>query len=110
MTKLQHLNISFNKLTKLSGLEKCLELRTIDASYNHLTYIEGLHVLNNLKTIYLHNNDITKQNDIYPLKFNADLKEISIRGNPFAFVRGYKGQLLQLLPGLTTLDGRPVRY
>ena len=109
LTKLQYLNVSFNKLTKLSGLEKCVELKTIDASYNRLTYIEGLHVLNNLKAILLHNNAITKLNDVYTLKFNATLKELSIRGNPFTFIRGYKGQLLQLLPGISTLDGKTVR-
>ncbi len=108
LKKLRHINISFNNVAKLDALEKCLELQSIDASYNKITYIEGLHVLNNLSKLLIHNNKISKLNDIYTLKFNAGLKELSIRGNPLTFSKSHKGELLQLLSGLTVLDGQPI--
>ena len=102
------MNLSFNNLTKLSGLEKCSELQIVDASYNQLTFVEGLHTLNKLTTVYLHNNKISKIDDIYAFKFNANLTEFSIRGNPFSFNKNYKSQVLLLLAGVTILDGQEV--
>jgi len=108
LRKLQYINLSFNNLSKLTGLDKCSELQVLDASYNQLTLIEGLHTLNKLTTVYLHNNKIVKIDDVYAFKFNANLKEFSIRGNPFSFNKSYKSQVLQLLPGVTVLDGQEV--
>jgi len=74
-----------------------------------LCEVEGLHTLNKLTTIYLHNNQIPKIDDIYALKFNANLRELSIRGNLLSFIKGFKTQLFQLLPNLTVLDGQKIK-
>jgi len=70
--------------------------------------IEGLHTLSKLTALYLHNNQISKIDDIYSLKFNPSLKDLSLRGNLFSFTKGYKVQLFQLLPNITILDGKKV--
>jgi len=106
--KLQYVNLSFNNISELNGIKNCTEIEVLDISYNKLTNVECLHSLPKLCKLYLQHNLISKTQDLYTLKFNNNMKELTIRGNPVTFTKNYKFHLLQLLTQVQILDGKKI--
>ncbi|KAK3600773.1 hypothetical protein CHS0354_009199 [Potamilus streckersoni] len=55
---LQYLDVSWNQLTALHGLDNCTNLRLLDASHNRISRIGGLESLRRLHTLLLSNNQL----------------------------------------------------
>ncbi len=61
LTKLKRLDISYNQLTDVKGLEKLNQLTSLSLEGNKLTDVKGLEKLTNLERLYLEGNpDLTK--------------------------------------------------
>ena len=100
---------SFNAIERISGIEKCAQLRVLDLSYNRIHRIEGLKSLGNLRCLLLDGNPIHRLDDINVLrKYTPDLTELSFYGCPIRERRGYVGLVLRRLTSLKRLDGRVV--
>ena len=76
--KLKHLNLYYNNIDKIEGLENKINLTTLNLGYNNVTTIEGLESLINLEELYLNNNHIK---DITPLSKNNSLRRLNLKGN-----------------------------
>ena len=59
-TNLQELNLSFNKITEIKGLDKLVNLQKIDLSKNQITEIKAIDNLIILQILNLYNNQITE--------------------------------------------------
>ncbi|KAL3842586.1 hypothetical protein ACJMK2_020580, partial [Sinanodonta woodiana] len=55
---LQYLNVSWNQLTTLHGLDNCTNLRLLDANHNKISRIGGLESLRRLHTLLLSHNQL----------------------------------------------------
>ena len=90
MPQLEQLWISYNKIDKLSGLDK----------------------LKNLKVLYMSNNQIAAWSEIDRLANQCpELVDVLFIGNPIytsTNEKDYRLMMLQRLPKLTKLDGVPV--
>lgn len=81
------------EIRDLSGLEYCVNLKTLDLSGNHLTNVSSLSRLTNLELLVLNDNQIT---NVSPLSSLINLKALYISGNPITDVSP--------LYGLTNLE------
>lgn len=80
LNNLEHLGILGIGITNMRMLSKInSDLKTIDLSNNKINKIEGLEKFVNLKKIILTNNDIS---DITPLAKNENLMSITLLDNP----------------------------
>ncbi len=79
LTQLEGLNLSQNKITKITGLSTLIRLQTLNLSDNQISRIEGLADLTNLRTLKLANNAITK---IEGFAHCAALQILDLSGNP----------------------------
>ena len=99
LTQLESLLLGNNKLTEVSnGLEKLTQLKELYLSGNQLTDVKGLEKLTQLKELYLDGNQLT---DVKGLEKLTQLKELHLDGNQLTDVRG-----LEKLTQLTRLDLR----
>ncbi len=57
---LEELYISDNRLTKITGLAKLPELRTLDLSRNDITFLRGLEHIDSLRFLNLSLNKVSK--------------------------------------------------
>eukprot|EP01033_Poteriospumella_lacustris_P010795 gene10795-7684_t len=111
LVNLIELNVSHNNITSLVELSACFGLQYLDVSDNHLTEVVGLESLPQLKMLKCAGNLIKSNNGFRTLSFNTQLTSLDIARNPvseFSYqdVRVY---IHNLLPGLKTLDGHPIR-
>ena len=80
LEKVTWVNLNFNKLTDVKGLEKLTELETLHLAFNQLTDVKGLEKLTQLKVLYLqYNPDITKTQIA---ELQKALPMCDIRSNP----------------------------
>lgn len=57
-TNLKKLDLSFNKITKIEGLDCLKDLKELNLSYNRIETIENLNKLPNLRVLNLDHNKI----------------------------------------------------
>ena len=78
LTSLQKLNLSFNKITTIQGLDNVTKLRVLNLYGNQITTTQGLEKLTNLQELNLGKNQITK---IEGLEKLTDLKILDVSKN-----------------------------
>ena len=71
--ELEHLNLSYNKITKIEGLGNLTKLIFLFLSNNEITKIEGLGNLTKLFGLYISYNKITKIENLDKLMNIGDL-------------------------------------
>ena len=101
---LETLDASFNNLTKVSGLDKCMDLRNVNLSNNKMKQVSGLEFLGNLVELDLSSNEITTPVAIRTLSCNLALRSLKMKGNPIAATRGYRPTITCLLPHVKSID------
>ncbi|KAG2381716.1 hypothetical protein C9374_006100 [Naegleria lovaniensis] len=93
----------FDALTTI--LETPQELQWIDLSYNNISSLEGLETLpETLTSLYLHANQITSLNEIAVLQKFKNLKYLTLFGNPIEEIRNYRYCILSIFPSLKSFD------
>jgi internalin A len=90
------LNLSYNQLIKIKGLENLVGLRRLDLSHNQLTEIKGLERLVDLQELNLSHNQLM---DIKVLENLVDLQELYLSYNQLTEIK-----VLEVLVGLQRLD------
>jgi Leucine-rich repeat (LRR) protein len=66
---LQFLNVSFNKLKSLNGIEACINLKFLNASHNIISSASGVVILQSLREVVLAHNTL------------SIVKELGLTGN-----------------------------
>ena len=82
---LRVLYLSYNKITKIKGLDKLINLQRLNLYNNQITEIEGLDKLVNLEELYLHYNKIT---EIKGLNKLASLEKLCLNNNQITEIKG----------------------
>ncbi|MBL7724831.1 MAG: leucine-rich repeat domain-containing protein, partial [Chitinophagaceae bacterium] len=96
LSGLTSLNLSDNQITEIKGLDKLSGLTSLNLSDNQITEIKGLDKLSGLTSIALSGNQIT---EIKGLDKLSGLTSIALSGNQITEIKG-----LDKLSGLTSLD------
>lgn len=82
-----------------------VNLKSLDLSFNHLYTLNGIEDFENLVSLYLHSNFIRDVRDIYRLQKLDKLKTLTLHGNPVENeIKNYRPMIITLLPGLNRLD------
>ena len=99
--------MSFNQLTRIEGLEEVGgTLETLDLGYNQIRKIEGVNGLVELRTLKLENNLIYRLEDVNVLrKYVPKLENLSLRNNAICDNKHYQSLVLKRLEALKHLDG-----
>lgn len=69
------IDLSYNKLSKISGLGKLRKLKQLDLSYNQLIKVDGLENLKDLEELHLVENKLLNLNEIRKL---SNLKVLDV--------------------------------
>ncbi|GLC38051.1 Leucine-rich repeat-containing protein 56 [Pleodorina starrii] len=110
---LVELNLTGNQITKIEGLESVLQLRRLILTSNRISCVEGLSQLSRLEGLWLQDNKLASLESLAlpDLAQLAGLRSLYLqnldRSAPNAVCRtpGYKAAVLAALPNLTNLDG-----
>ena len=81
----------------------CLEL-----SYNNLTSLQGLEIFKSLRSLSLIKNKISSITEFKRLPNRQFLKHLNVAYNPFTINPNYRIQLINMFPNLTKLDGMTI--
>lgn len=112
LKNLKRLSLGRNAIRKLEQLD-IPQLEQLWISYNKIDKLSGLDKLKNLKVLYMSNNLISNIAEIERLAGQCpELQEALFTGNPFqtgaASEQEYRFSVIQRLPKLQKLDGIPV--
>lgn len=101
------LDLSFNKISSVEGLQSATELVDLNLSNNELTSVRGLEKLPHLEVLSMSNNSLASAEDITVLRWAPALRALAVAGNPFTHA-GTAGEarsaVLARLPSLGFLD------
>lgn len=112
LKNLKRLSMGRNAIRKLEQLD-IPQLEELWLSYNKIDKLSGLDKLKNLKVLYMSNNQISNWTEIERLANQCpELVDVLFVGNPIynnaPSEQDYRYMMLQRLPKLTKLDGNPV--
>ena len=112
LKNLKRLSLGRNAIRKLEQLD-VPQLEELWISYNKIDKLSGLDKLKNLKVLYMSNNQISNWTEIERLANQCpELVDVLFVNNPIynnaASEQEYRYMMLQRLPKLTKLDGWPV--
>ena len=96
--------MSFNKITKIEGLSKLVQLKDLCLFNNGISTIEGLDTLTNLEVLALGNNKVTSMDQLLVLRPLTSLVVLSLTGNPVTKELDYRPSVLAFLKQLLYLD------
>lgn len=85
------------------------KLEILDVSYNKVEHLEGIHTLSELDALYLTANRIQNVGELLVLKVNTKLTTISLFGNDVTKSPDYRMKLVGLLPLIDDIDGTPMK-
>ena len=112
LKNLKRLSMGRNAIRKLEQLD-IPQLEELWLSYNKIDKLSGLDKLKNLKVLYMSNNQISNWTEIERLANQCpELVDVLFVGNPIynnaPTELDYRYMMLQRLPKLSKLDGVPV--
>lgn len=112
LKNLKRLSLGRNAIRKLEQLD-IPQLEELWISYNKIDKLSGLDKLKNLKVLYMSNNQISNWTEIERLANQCpELQDVLFIGNPIftnaPSEQDYRYMMLQRLPKVTKLDGTPV--
>ena len=93
LEKVTYLNLNYNRLTSVKGLEKLTQLKSLKLNYNRLTDVQGLEKLTQLTYLYL---TVDKLTDVKGLEKLTQLTYLSISQNQLTEVPKELEKLTQL--------------
>ncbi|CAM9401414.1 unnamed protein product, partial [Ectocarpus fasciculatus] len=104
--RLETLNMSHNRISRIGGIAQCFLLRAVDLRHNRIKRVQGLEHLSLLLQLDLGHNLISKAASARALSFNRSLKLLWLEGNPLARHPRYRPTLTCLLPHVRSIDSR----
>ncbi|CAM9882083.1 unnamed protein product [Ectocarpus sp. 4 AP-2014] len=104
--RLETLNMSHNRISRIGGIAQCFLLRALDLRHNRIKRVQGLEHLSLLLQLDLGHNLISKAASARALSFNRSLKLLWLEGNPLARHPRYRPTLTCLLPHVRSIDSR----
>ncbi|KAL8270676.1 hypothetical protein Esti_005422 [Eimeria stiedai] len=104
LSKLRWLDLSFNRIEKLSGLETLKQLQDLSVSHNLLSSFEGIEACASLSVVCATHNLISSLKGLLPLRRLPLLRSLSLADNPYCLGESTREQLLSLLPALEYLN------
>ncbi|CAB1096352.1 unnamed protein product [Ectocarpus sp. CCAP 1310/34] len=104
--RLETLNMSHNRISRIGGITQCFLLRALDLRHNRIKRVQGLEHLSLLLQLDLGHNLISKAASARALSFNRSLKLLWLEGNPLARHPRYRPTLTCLLPHVRSIDSR----
>ncbi|KXZ56907.1 hypothetical protein GPECTOR_1g818 [Gonium pectorale] len=110
---LVELNLTGNQISRIEGLDCVLQLRRLILTSNRISRIEGLAHLSRLEGLWLQDNKLASMEALALPALGAlpALRCLYLQNldrsapNPVCRTAGYKAALLAALPGLSNLDG-----
>ena len=108
LVHLQQLNLSFNRITKIEGLDALTKLKDLSLFNNEIQKVEGLDAqVATLEHLSLGNNKLDSLIDAFAwLRPFHGLRILTLQGNPIHDDPDYKLYALGRLPWLKYLDHR----
>ena len=107
------LNLSHNQIELIENISNLHHLHTLDVAHNKLKeagHIEQLRLSNSISVLDLSNNLLDDPQILIVLSEMPNLKVLTLTGNPIINKTAeYRRNMILLCPGLTCLDGRPIR-
>ena len=103
--QLEELYLSQNQLTKITGLAKLPNLRTLDLSKNQIVLLRGLENIDSLRFLNLSLNKIEKIRQLTYVENLSLLTELDMCFNLIQDKKHYRLQVLFHIPQLRMLDG-----
>ncbi|KAG9401229.1 hypothetical protein AC1031_009987 [Aphanomyces cochlioides] len=108
LTNLIELNINFNHVESLDGLQ-CYGLQKLYAANNKLTSIAQLRAFSKLVHVSVYGNELSDLDAaLHTCRQLVKLRSVDLDGNPCARTKHYKYQVLRLLPRINELDGETI--
>lgn len=104
---LKHLDLSFNNIEAIEGLNNLINLKDLSLAHNHIKGIENMDGLP-LQVLSIGNNLIDRLDQLSYLRTFSQLKAVSLAGNPVADDTNYRSFVLAHLPALVYFDYRLV--
>jgi Leucine-rich repeat (LRR) protein len=107
LVNLNTLILSFNEIEQIEGLPaEGKALKRLDLNHNFIRRIEGLESKPNLQHLNLTNNWISDINQIEHLRvYCSTLRELSLKCNPIAAKKSYRPTVFSRIATLIKLDG-----
>lgn len=93
----------------MSNLSILKGLQYLDVSYNKITILQGLELMHDLKVFRFAGNQITQLNSLRCLSHNHNLVEISVVDNPVALNKDLRRYVHNVIPSLRVLDRHSLR-
>jgi len=107
---LRWLDLSFNLITKIEGLDNLRKLEDLALFSNHITKLEGLDNLESLNVLSVGKNRIVALDEsinyLHSLQNKNKLEVLKIKDNAFKETgeKDYKGRIIAFLKNLKYLD------
>lgn len=110
LVNLHWLDLSFNLVKEIEGLDKLVNLKDLSLFNNQLVYVGGLDNCKSLNVLSIGNNKIPSFEIVTQyfskgkgMKFK-NLQVLNVAGNPFTKEPDYKNHIINSLPNLRYLD------
>ena len=103
---LQVLTLSFNSIRVMGDCfttGSCCQLKQLDLSYNQLERVTGLETLDSLMLLNLNTNRIDQR-----MEFPPALQQLDLRNNPIWHWKSYRKYILERIDTLSHLDGKSI--
>lgn len=96
--------LSFNKITKIQGLDALINLTDLSLFDNEITVLEGIDNLTKLNVLSIGNNQIKDLSFIQGLRKFKNLRLLNLKGNPVCNHDDYHNTIFAYLTNLKYLD------
>lgn len=104
LVNLKWLDLSFNNISVIEGLENLTQLMDISLYNNKISEIQGLDACKDLQCLSIGNNDVKSLDICHYLRKFKKLHLVNLEGNPVCDETEYKMQLLAFLPSIKYMD------
>ncbi|KAF7398781.1 hypothetical protein HZH66_006678 [Vespula vulgaris] len=101
---LKILLLQYNIIPKIENLNMLKRLEYLNLALNNIEVIENLQGLESLKKLDLTINFIGDLRSVKTLRYNENLEQLMLTGNPCTDYEGYRKYVISTLPQLKELD------